>query len=136
MAALSALIAGVLFALGLGLGGMTDARNVRGFLDVTGDWDPSLAFVMGGALTVYGLARRWVLRREKPVAAPQFPQLSNLGITRPLLIGSALFGIGWGLSGLCPGPAIVTAGHAPGTIGFFTAMLGGFWLANLAPIKR
>lgn len=100
-------IAGLLFALGLGLGGMTDPAKVVGFLDVAGAWDPSLAFVMAGALGAYALARRLILRRAAPVLADAFPEAPSASVDGRLVAGAVLFGVGWGLSGYCPGPALV-----------------------------
>ena len=103
-------VAGSVFGVGLLLAGMTNPARVVGFLDVTGAWDPSLAFVMGGAVAVYALAFRWIQRRRPD---PWFDVLFHLpsrgDIDRPLVVGAAIFGIGWGLGGLCPGPAVVAA---------------------------
>jgi uncharacterized membrane protein YedE/YeeE len=124
---LSAALAGVLFSLGLGLSGMTAPQRVLGFLDVTGAWDPSLAFVMGGALGVYGLSRLLILRRRAPVLSPTFPPTPLHD--RPdgrLFLGAALFGLGWGLSGYCPGPAITSLATGNGkTLLFGLGMLAG-----------
>jgi uncharacterized protein len=120
--------AGLLFALGLGLSGMTMPAKVLGFLDVLGRWDPSLALVMGGALLLYMPFVQW-LRRSEP-ARPWSPR--GGAIDAPLVIGSALFGAGWGLAGLCPGPAIVSlAGGASGVAVFTAAMFAGLALAGL-----
>jgi uncharacterized protein len=119
--------AGVLFALGLGISGMTVPAKVIGFLDVFGRWDPSLAFVMAGALLVYLPFVQW-LRRAEPGRAwgPR-----GVPIDRSVVLGSALFGAGWGLSGLCPGPAIVSlAGGAAGVAVFTAAMFAGLALAG------
>lgn len=101
-------LVGLVFALGLGLGGMTDPAVVLGFLDITGRWDPRLLFVMVGAvgvhLSVYFL---WIRRRDKPLLHPQFHWPTKIKIEWPLVVGSALFGIGWGLGGYCPGPGLV-----------------------------
>ena len=104
--ALTALVSGTLFGAGLAIGGMTDPVRVRGFLDIFGAWDPTLAFVMGGALLVMAVAWRFVPRLDTPVFADSFhlPQKSDL--TPKLIGGAALFGIGWGIAGLCPGPGI------------------------------
>lgn len=111
-------VSGLLFAFGLVVGGMTDPARVQGFLDVFGAWNPSLAFVMGGALAVYGLLIR-LLRR------PPAPTVSAIDVR--LVAGAALFGVGWGLAGYCPGPALTaTAVGGPGTLLFVVAMLGGF----------
>jgi uncharacterized protein len=120
--------AGVLFALGLGVSGMTIPAKVVGFLDVLGRWDPSLAFVMAGALLVYLPFVQW-LRRAEP-ARPWSPRGAR--IDAPVVVGAALFGAGWGLSGLCPGPAIVSlAGGEGGLVVFTAAMFGGLALAGL-----
>ena len=129
---IAALLSGALFGLGLAMSGMTDPRIVLGFLDVFGDFDPTLAFVLGGAVTTTGLLFRLVLRRGSPVLADTF-QLSNLKhVDRRLLGGAALFGIGWGIAGYCPGPAL--AGLGIGSIEalwFIPAMLAGILLHRL-----
>ena len=100
------LAAGILFGAGLTLGGMTDPARVRGFLDIFGDWDPTLAFVMGGAVVV--MAAAWTLqpRLSRPIFAAAFALPSRRDLTPKLIGGSALFGVGWGVAGLCPGPGI------------------------------
>lgn len=103
------LLSGFLFALGLGISEMTRPEKVLGFLDIFGDWDPSLAFVMGGAIAVYAVALQFVERRETPAFGDRFRIPTVSKITPSLLIGSAIFGIGWGLVGFCPGPAVVAA---------------------------
>ena len=118
-----ALGCGLLFGLGLTLSGMSDPMTVQAFLDVAGDWNPSLAFVMGGAVVVSLLGFQWLLkRRQAPVCGTVFH-------VPPLLRGAALFGIGWGLSGYCPGPALTSllAGNAEVWV-FVPAMLAGAWL--------
>jgi uncharacterized membrane protein YedE/YeeE len=129
-AGLAALVSGLVFALGLGLGGMTDPAKVQGFLDVTGAWDPSLAFVMAGGLGTHALLRRLLLRRRSsPVLAPAFPAAPQSGVDRRLLIGSALFGLGWGLAGYCPGPAVVAVASGSTTaLTFALSMVGGMVL--------
>ncbi|WCL50083.1 DUF6691 family protein [Leptospira sp. GIMC2001] len=103
------LLAGILFAIGLGVSQMTDPTKVIGFLRITDNWDPSLAFVMGGAMGVYLLGYKFILpSRSKPIFAEQF-SISNIqNIDKPLIIGSGIFGVGWGLSGFCPGPGIAS----------------------------
>ncbi len=103
---LSALLAGLIFGIGLALSEMTDRHRVLGFLDVAGDWDPTLLFVMGGAVIVTLITFRFVLRRSRPVLEQQFHLPSKKHIDAPLIIGAVLFGVGWGLAGYCPGPAL------------------------------
>lgn len=125
-AVLMAGLAGVLFAVGLGIGGMTDPARVIGFLDVTGAWDPSLLFVMAGGLGTHALLRRLIVKRPRPVLAPAFPTWSQTRVDRRLVGGAALFGIGWGLSGYCPGPALVSLATGTSTVLLFVvAMLAG-----------
>ncbi|NVJ28729.1 YeeE/YedE family protein, partial [Myxococcus sp. AM011] len=110
-------------------GGMTDPAKVVGFLDVAGRWDPSLAFVMAGALGTYALLRPFILRRTKPVLAERFPPPPQASVDGRLIGGAALFGIGWGMSGYCPGPALVSlpVGGTPVLL-FVGAMLVGMAL--------
>lgn len=120
------LVAGVVFALGLGLSGMTLPGRVLAFLDVTGAWDPSLALVMGGALAVASLVFRSTLKRPKPLLDVRFHLPTKTAVDGRLVVGAALFGIGWGLAGYCPGPALVgLAGLAPETLVFVAAMVSG-----------
>jgi uncharacterized membrane protein YedE/YeeE len=105
---LSALLCGLLFALGLGLAGMTDPANILGFLDIAGDWNPYLLFVMGGAVATGSIAFPWILALRRPVFDKAFHLPLAATLDKRLIIGSALFGVGWGLSGYCPGPAIVS----------------------------
>ncbi|NOQ64860.1 MAG: YeeE/YedE family protein [Methyloprofundus sp.] len=107
---LVALVSGVLFGLGLALSQMIDPNKVLNFLDVTGNWDPSLAFVMMGALAVTMISFRFILKRPKPVFESGFHVSKQSVITRPLLIGAGLFGVGWGMTGYCPGPAVASLG--------------------------
>ena len=124
---MSAFLAGVIFAIGLCLSGMTQPGKVIAFLDVTGDWDPSLAFVMMGAIGVHV----FFARRRPAVAAKVLP------VTPRLLIGSALFGIGWGLGGYCPGPALVSlVALAPVTLAFVAAMVVGMLLVPAATSRN
>jgi uncharacterized membrane protein YedE/YeeE len=123
---LVAFVAGLLFAIGLALSGMTLPAKVTGFLDVTGHWDPSLAFVMMGAIGVYASACVLARRLAKPAFAERFDAPARKDITARLLVGAAVFGVGWGLAGYCPGPAIasVGAGVLP-AVSFAVAMLVG-----------
>lgn len=124
---------GLLFGVGLVLSGMTDPAKVVNFLDVAGTWDPSLAVVMGGALVTFAIGRRFVLRRRAPVLGGSFPAAPNHAIDARLVIGSALFGIGWGAAGFCPGPAVanLAAGRAEALV-FVVAMVVGMRAAQLA----
>ena len=131
MIAVGAFLAGVVFALGLGIGGMTQPERVIGFLDVAGPWDPSLAFVMCGAVGVYGVLFRLIRRRTGPVLARAFSIPGRRAVDRRLVTGAALFGLGWGLGGYCPGPGIVSlATGAPAVLVFVTAMLAGMGIAD------
>jgi uncharacterized membrane protein YedE/YeeE len=103
---LASLLAGLVFGFGLALSGMTHPQKVLGFLDVAGTWDASLLFVLGGAVGVTLLTFRFILKRNKPVLADHFVITKETHIDRPLIVGATLFGIGWGISGYCPGPAI------------------------------
>jgi len=127
---LTAFGAGLLFSLGLAISGMTQPAKVLGFLDFLGDWDPTLMFVMGGAVVTYFFGYRYTLRKQKkPVYGTQFEIPSRRNIDTKLLIGSAIFGIGWGMAGYCPGPAIAGAGamRAEALI-FYVAMTIGMFV--------
>jgi len=136
---LIAFVSGVIFALGLGLSGMTNPNKVIGFLDLFGAWDPSLLFVMGGAIAIHLPATAWARRHGMflpavPCAGRTEEPVGGVAsaIDRPLVAGAAIFGIGWGLSGYCPGPAVV--GAASGTLPtllFFAAMLVGIALRSI-----
>jgi uncharacterized protein len=125
----AALFAGTLFGVGLAVSGMINPAKVVGFLDVAGGWDPTLAFVMGGALLVTIPAFRVILNRPRPVLADGFDLPTRSTLDARLLGGAALFGVGWGLSGFCPGPAVaaVTTGLAP-VFAFVAAMMAGMVL--------
>lgn len=126
MQPLVSLMAGLAFGLGLAIAEMTNPLKVLAFLDLAGDWDPSLAFVMGGAVTVTALAFRFILRRPVPFYGERFHLPTLTQIDRKLLVGAALFGIGWGLAGYCPGPALATvlSGNSEAWL-FVPAMLVG-----------
>ena len=126
---LISLLSGSLFGAGLFLSGMTDTRKVQGWLDVFGNWDPTLAFVLGGAILPMVVAWR-LTQTRKPLTGGTFPAPSKPEIDRRLVIGSVVFGAGWGLAGLCPGPAIASLsyGGAGGLI-FMAAMLVGMGAA-------
>lgn len=121
---LVAAVAGALFAFGLALSGMTNPEKVLGFLDVTGPWDPSLAFVMAGAIGAHFSVARWAQTAKAPLFGGDFRVMTSQVIDRRLVGGAALFGLGWGASGFCPGPAIVGAmSLAPTTCLFLVTML-------------
>ena len=107
---IAALITGVVFGLGLSMAQMTNPDKVLNFLDMTGTWDPSLLLVLGGAVVLSAVAFHFVFKRSTPLWDSMFHMPLPKAIDRPLVIGSALFGIGWGLSGYCPGPAIASIG--------------------------
>ena len=122
--------AGVLFALGLGISGMTQPDKVVGFLDVTGNWQPALAFVMGGAILVHLIAYRLVPRMPNPVFEARFGIPTRRDLDPRLLGGAALFGMGWGLAGLCPGPALASVSWGgTGGLVFLGAMVVGMLIA-------
>lgn len=130
-AALAAILCGALFGTGLVISGMTDPLKVQGFLDITGNWQPALMWVMGGAVMVTAICFPLILKRPRPVFTFAFHLPKPAPADRRLLVGSALFGIGWGISGYCPGPALVTAAINPSeAMWFIPAMLVGFWLAG------
>lgn len=125
----AALISGVLFGLGLSVAQMVNPRKVIAFLDVTGSWDPSLALVMGGGVLVTALLFPWIQSCRQPLWAPRFNLPAGVVIDRKLLAGAILFGIGWGIAGYCPGPAIAALIiHPAEAIPFVFAMLVGAWL--------
>jgi len=132
---LSALGAGLVFGIGLIFAGMTDPSKVIGFLDVAGKWDPSLAFVMGGAIFVGLFAFRKAKRRDTSLLGEIMRIPTSQVITKPLVIGSLLFGAGWGLGGFCPGPGITALGTGnPKAAIFVIGMIGGMlifeWLTR------
>jgi hypothetical protein len=137
MTLFSAFAAGLVFGLGLIVSGMTDPGKVIGFLDVAGDWDPSLAFVMGGAVLVGFFAFRFAGRRARTFLGGALQLPHNRDIDKRLLAGSLLFGIGWGLAGFCPGPALVSFGSGFDKAALFVAaMLGGMLVYTAAERLR
>jgi len=131
MPALYALLSGLLFGAGLAISDMVNPARVQNFLDIAGAWDPTLAFVMAGALTVALPGYRLVLTRRAPLAAPSFQRPATDTIDARLIGGAAVFGVGWGLAGICPGPAfadVVT--FAPGVFVFIAAMLAAMLLVR------
>ncbi len=129
MRALFAFIAGGIFGTGLLVSGMTDTRKVQGWLDVFGDWDPTLAFVLGGAIVPMAIAWRFTVGR-RPKLGGDFPPAPAPKLGHNLVVGSVLFGAGWGLAGLCPGPAMASLSYG-GIEGFvfLAAMMAGMFAA-------
>jgi uncharacterized membrane protein YedE/YeeE len=125
----AALVLGAIFGFGLAISGMLDPTRVRGFLDIAGDWDPSLGFVLAGAVIVAMLGRLIQLRLSHPLFADRFQLPEKTRIDGRLIAGSAIFGIGWGMAGLCPGPAVADLVlGAPVVLVFVPAMLIGMVL--------
>ncbi|MBX3130940.1 MAG: YeeE/YedE family protein [Polyangiaceae bacterium] len=134
---LTPLLIGLVFGLGLVLSGMTQPAKVIAFLDVTGQWDPSLAFVMVGAISTHWLLYRFIMKRPSPLLASAYAIPSRQRIDARLLGGSALFGVGWGLGGYCPGPGLASAGALSGqALLFVGAMLAGMGVFELVEARR
>jgi len=130
-------IIGLIFGTGIALSGMANPAKVLNFFDVAGTWDPSLAFVMGGALLVTAIGYRFVLRRDKPLFDATFHLPANRQLDVPLLAGSAVFGLGWGISGFCPGGAIPALGLGEVSAwAFVGAMLVGIFAARTVRLAR
>ena len=142
MQTLAALVCGLIFGWGLLISGMVDPAKVIGFLDIFGAWDPSLAVVMATALAVSGVGFRIVAARERPLLAAQRMWPTKSDVDAPLVIGATLFGVGWGLVGLCPGPAVENlATLSPRVIAFVVAMAFGmvfysFWDKERSSLKQ
>ena len=125
------LISGVLFGLGLSISGMLNPQKVQGFLDIAGAWDPSLAFVMGGGLAVNLAGIMLMKKRETPFLAQVFHMPTSTVIDKRLIMGAVLFGAGWALAGLCPGPAIASLAMLTPDVGlFFLCMVAGLLIAQ------
>jgi uncharacterized membrane protein YedE/YeeE len=122
------LTSGFIFGFGLAVSSMINPAKIVGFLDITGDWDPSLAFVMGGAVFVTALTFRLILKRPKPIFTDIFELPSKVSLDGKLITGAAIFGIGWAMSGLCPGPAISSIGFLDEKLLIFvcTLLIGSF----------
>ena len=131
-AVVSSLAAGFLFGLGLWVSGMANPKKVLGFLDVTGDWDASLMLVMAGAVVIAFLAFRFIPRRGKPIFEMKFEIPTRKDIDLPLVAGAAIFGLGWGTAGYCPGPALTALSTlSTDAIVFVVAMIAGGLLQRL-----
>lgn len=131
MQILIAFVCGLLMSAGIAVSQMIDPAKVLAFLDVAGNWDPSLALVMAAALGVFSLGFYTLGQRRQPVCDTQFHAPTRTGLDRPLIVGATLFGLGWGLVGYCPGPAVAALpSGSPGTLGFVVSMVVGWWLAR------
>lgn len=130
------LIVGCIFGLGLAFGGMLDPSKVVGFLDIFGAWDPSLAFVMMGGIMVNAAGYLILIRGKKPIFTEKFHLPDNIFIDRRLIVGSVIFGVGWGLAGLCPGPVVGSLFLNPNSIvPFLVIMLVGLKIGGLVKAK-
>ena len=131
MIRLISLLSGIIFGLGLTISGMVNPQKVLGFLNIFDAWDPSLIFVMVGAIIIFAPLHFIFKRKSRPIFAKEFQIINNRNIDKKLLIGSALFGVGWGLAGLCPGPAIASISFLnPSSLIFVLFMFVGFFIAN------
>ncbi|MCC2679174.1 MAG: hypothetical protein K0R29_1750 [Pseudobdellovibrio sp.] len=130
---ITSFISGLLFSVGLAVSGMTNPKNVTGFLDITGDWKPALMFVMVGAILVYATAYRIImLMFPKPVFEKEYHLPAATSIDKKLIIGSVIFGIGWGIGGYCPGPALTSLGaNARDALIFTLFMFAGMWAQKI-----
>ncbi|MEZ5491215.1 MAG: YeeE/YedE family protein [Gammaproteobacteria bacterium] len=132
LALVSVFVSGLLFGLGLTVSAMVNPAKVIGFLDLAGNWDPSLALVMIGGLAITMPAFQLVLRRDRPLLEARFFLPTSKDVDRRLLGGAALFGVGWGLAGLCPGPALTSLVTLNGSVWLFViAMVGGMFFHRL-----
>lgn len=128
---ISSLASGIVFGLGMAISGMTNTERVQGFLDLFGQWDPTLAFVMGAGLIVAFIGYKFVLKNPAPLFADSFSLPTKTAIDKPLWIGAILFGIGWGLVGYCPGPAVAGLSYGyTATLIFVPTMVVGLLLAR------
>ena len=131
MIRLISLLSGIIFGLGLTISGMVNPQKVLGFLNIFDAWDPSLIFVMVGAIIIFAPLHLIFKKKSRPILAKNFISIENKNIDKKLLIGSGLFGVGWGLAGLCPGPAIASISFLnPSSLIFVLFMFVGFFIAN------
>ena len=131
------LFCGLIFGLGLLISGMANPQKVLGFLDITGLWDPSLILVMAGAILAALLPFQWAKNQSRSLLGQTIQLPDKTQIDRPLILGSLLFGIGWGLAGICPGPAIVLLGLKQiNAIYFVLAMLAGMWIFQILQKRK
>ncbi|MDD5460320.1 MAG: YeeE/YedE family protein [Methylococcales bacterium] len=128
---LIALLCGVIFGIGLSLSHMINPNKVLNFLDISGNWDPSLIFVMAGALAVAFVSFKLILKHSAPVLADSFHVFGKSSVNKPLIIGAATFGIGWGMTGYCPGPAVSSLGlFSVESVFIVVAIYLGFFVCN------
>jgi len=134
---LAALVTGFIFGLGLCISSMSDPAVVQGFLDIAGDWNPTLMFVMAGGVVVTFIGYRLVLAKSRPLWAPKFSLPSATAIDAQLLSGAAIFGVGWGLAGYCPGPAVLSLASGRTQVGIFVlSMLAGMIVVRWMRTQR
>ena len=134
--AIVAFICGLVFGAGLIVSQMSNPAKVFGFLDITGNWDPSLALVMGSAVVVFGVLYRLALRQGTPLLASRFTVPEKDRLDAPLMVGALVFGVGWGLSGFCPGPAIVSAAFGDARVWAFVAAMIAAMLVYRIGLRR
>jgi uncharacterized membrane protein YedE/YeeE len=136
MRLLSAFLVGLIFGVGIAISGMINPAKVLNFFDIAGTWDPSLIFVMGGALITTFLGYRFVLRRPAPLLEPKFMLPTARDIDARLIGGSAVFGLGWGIAGFCPGAALPALGSGKWeVVAFVVALIAGIWVARMAQAR-
>lgn len=136
MRLLSAFAVGLIFGVGIAVSGMINPAKVLNFFDVAGTWDPSLLFVMGGALVTTFLGYRFVLRRSAPLLEPRFMLPTARDVDARLIGGSAVFGLGWGIAGFCPGAALPALGSGKWEVAAFVgALIAGIWVARMAQAR-
>lgn len=134
---IAAIVAGLLFGAGLAVSGMADPVRVKGFLDIFGSWDPTLVFVMGGAVLVMVIAWAVQKRMNAPLFSANFSLPTATEVDKPLIIGAIIFGIGWGVVGLCPGPALIGLVFVPPSAGIFIfSMLVGMYVYQITMDKH
>jgi uncharacterized membrane protein YedE/YeeE len=134
---LGPLLGGMLFSIGLGVSGMTEPAKIISFLDIFGDWDPSLIFVMVGAIGVNAILHRFITKKTTPLFDSKFHLPTKTQLDKKLLIGSALFGIGWGITGLCPGPGLAAASTGqPYPVAFVVSLVTGMALVKWFDSKK
>lgn len=132
-----AFLSGLLMSAGITISMMIDPQKVIGFLNINNNWDPSLILVMASALTIYSIGYFFLKRRGQPLQAKAFSLPVKSTVDKPLLIGAATFGIGWGMAGYCPGPALaaISSGQWP-VLAFTAAMISGWFIARQSPLRR